>query len=62
MVTHLCHTTVNNKVCAVDEAALIAGQEQNGLGLFDRFSKSAGREMNLASMTLGLIVAEPVLE
>lgn len=56
------HTAINHKVRAVDEAALIASQEENGLSLLNRLAEAAGREVDFAAVTLGLVVAKPVLE
>jgi hypothetical protein len=56
------HTTVNNKIGSVDEAALVAGKEKNSLGLLDGFTETASGEVDFAAVTLDLVVAEPVLE
>jgi hypothetical protein len=56
------HSAVNNKIGSVHEAALVAGKEENCLGLLDSFAETAGREVDFAAVTLGLVVAEPVLE
>lgn len=61
-VTYLGHTTVNNKVSAVDEAALIAGQEDNGMRLLNGLTETSSGEVNLTALTLGLIITQPVLE
>jgi len=56
------HATVNHKVRAVDETALVAGKKQNCLSLLDGLAKTSSGEVNLAAVALGLVVAEPVLE
>ena len=58
----LSHTTIDNEVCAIDEAALVAGQEKHCLGLLDCLTKAACGEVNLAAVALLSIVTEPVLE
>ena len=60
--TYLCHTPVNDKVGPVHEAAFVAGQEENGLGLLDGFAEAAGGEVDLTAVALGCVVAEPVLK
>lgn len=47
---------------AVDKAALVACKEEDGLCLFDSLTKPAAGEVNLATMALGLVVTEPVLQ
>jgi hypothetical protein len=56
------HTTINHKVRAVNKAALIASQEENGLGLLNCLAEAARGKVDFAAVTLGLVVAEPVLE
>src|SRR5687768_9205032 len=58
----LGHAAVNDKVVSVDKAALVACQEDHGMGLFNRLAEPARREMDLAPLALGLVIAEPVLE
>lgn len=58
----LCHSAVYDEISAVDEAALVAGEEENGLGLLDGFAEAAGGEVDFAAVALGLVVTEPVLE
>jgi hypothetical protein len=58
----LGHTAINDKVCTVDEAALVAGQEQNRLSLLDSFTEATSGEVDLAAVTLLSVVTEPVLE
>lgn len=43
----LGQTTIHDKVRRVDEATFIASQEDDGMGLLNRFSKATGREMDL---------------
>jgi hypothetical protein len=50
------------EICADDERALIARQKDNRMSLLDSLAETTSREMDLATMTLGLIVTEPVLE
>ncbi len=59
---HLAHAAVNNEIHAVDEAALIAGQEDNGVRLLNRLAEAAGRHVHQAPLPLGLVVAQPVLQ
>jgi len=61
-MTYLGHATVNNEVSSVDKAALVAGKEDDGVGLLDGLTETAGGEVNLTTETLGLVVAQPVLE
>lgn len=56
------HTTVNDKVAAVDEAGLIGSQEQDSLGLLNSLAETAGGEVDLAPVALRLVISEPVLE
>jgi hypothetical protein len=60
--THSCHATINNKISTGDEAALIACQEQNGIGLLDGFTKATSGEVHFAAGAFDSVVAEPVLE
>ena len=61
-VTHLRHPPIDNKIRAVHETALVAGEEEHGLGLLDGLAEAAGWEVDLAAVALGRVVAEPVLE
>ena len=61
-LTYLGHTTVNNKVRAIDEAAFITSEEENSLSLLDGFPETASWEMDLAAHALVLVGAEPVLQ
>lgn len=58
----LGHTAIDNEVRTVDEAALIAGKEEDRLGLLDSFAKATSREMDLTAVALRSIVTEPVLK
>ena len=58
----LGQTTIDDKVSRVDEAALIASQEDNGVGLLNGLSETTGREVNLATEALLLVITEPVLQ
>lgn len=60
--THPRHAAVDDEVGAVDEAALVAGEEEDGVRLLDGFAEAAGGEVDLAAVPLGGVVAEPVLE
>ena len=55
--THLTHASINHKVCPINEATLVASEEQDSLRLFDSFTESASGKVNLTSMSLGCIVA-----
>lgn len=56
------HTAIDYKVRAIDKAALVASEEQDSLSLLDSLAEAARREVDFAAVTLGLVVAEPVLE
>jgi hypothetical protein len=56
------HTAVNDEIGTVDEAALVAGKEYDGLRLLHGLAESAGGEVHFAAVAFGRIVAEPVLE
>ena len=58
----LGHAPIDDEIRAVDEATLVTGQEDHGVCLLDGLAESTGREMNLASMSFGRIVSQPVLE
>jgi hypothetical protein len=58
----LGHTAVNDKVTTVDEAGLVGSQEEDSLCLLDGLTETAGREVDLTPVTLGLVVSEPVLQ
>jgi hypothetical protein len=59
---YLGHATIHNEIGAIHEAAFVTGKEQDRLGLFDRFAKSACWEMDLSSMSLSRVIAKPVLK
>jgi len=56
------HTTINNKVSTVYEAALVAGKEEDALSLLDGFTKATGWEMDFAAVALSFVVAKPILQ
>ena len=56
------HPAVDDKVGTVHEGRLVARQEQHCLRQLDRFSETAGGEVDLAPVPLLLVVAEPVLK
>ena len=58
----LRHAAINHEVGAVDEAALVARKEDNGLRLLDGLAKSACWEVYLAAVTLRCVVTKPVLQ
>ena len=60
--TYLGHATIDNKVGAVDEAALIAGQEDDSVCLLNSLTEPSSREVDFTTVTLGLIITQPVLE
>ena len=61
-VTYLGHPAIDHEVCTVDEAAFITSQEHHGLSLLDGFTKPTSREVNLTTVALRLVIAEPVLQ
>ena len=56
------HATVDDEVGAIDEAALVAGEEHDCLGLLDGFAEAAVWEVDFASVALFGIITEPVLQ
>ncbi len=56
------HTTIDDEISAANEAALIAGEEEDTLGLLDSLTEATSREMDFAAVTLGCVVAEPILQ
>lgn len=58
----LGQTTVDDEISGIDEAALIASQEDDSVGLFDGLSEATGREVDLATEALLLVITEPVLQ
>jgi hypothetical protein len=60
--TNLGHSTIHDKVGCIDKAALVAGKEDNSLGLFNSFTEPSSGKMYFSSAALRLVVAQPVLE
>lgn len=60
--TNLAHSSIYDKVLPNDKRALVTSQEDDGLRLFNGFSKAAGWEMDRPTLTFDFIVAEPVLK
>ena len=60
--TYLGHTAVNHEILAINEAAFITGKEQDSVGLLDSLAKPSSREVDLATMALCCIIAQPVLQ
>jgi hypothetical protein len=58
----LRHTTINYEICAVNKATLVTSKEENRLSLLNGLSETSSRKVNLAAVSLGLVVAEPVLQ
>jgi hypothetical protein len=56
------HTAIDNKISAVNEAALVTGKEEYRLSLLNGLAKATSGEVNFTTVALGLVVAEPVLE
>ena len=56
------HTTIDNEVSTVDEAALVAGKEEDALSLLDGFAEATGWEMDFAAVALSFVVAKPILQ
>jgi hypothetical protein len=56
------HTAIDHKVGAVDEAALVAGKEENRLSLLNGLAEATSGEMDFTAVALCLVVAKPVLE
>lgn len=57
-----CKTTVDCEIGGIDKATLITGEEDDGVGLFDRFTETAGWEMDFATESFLLVVSQPVLQ
>jgi hypothetical protein len=57
-----CHTAVDHEVGTVDEAALVAGEEENTLCLLNSLTKATRGEVDFAAVALGCVVTEPVLQ
>lgn len=60
--TYLSHSTINNEISTVDEAALVTGKEKHSLSLLNRLTKAPSWEVHLASVALGLIITQPILK
>ena len=46
----------------IHKAAFVAGKPQHSLGLLDGLTKAARRKVDLATVTLSGVIAEPVLQ
>lgn len=60
--TYLGHSSINNKLSRVHEAALVTGKEQDCLSLFDSLAEPASWEMDLTTVSLCCVITKPVLE
>jgi len=58
---YLSQSSIDNKIRSIDEAALVAREEQHSLSLLDGFAETPTREVNFTAMALRLVVAKPVL-
>ena len=58
----LCQTTVDGEIGGIDKATLIAGKKDDGVGLFDSFTETAGWEMDFATEPFLVVVSQPVLQ
>lgn len=47
---------------AIDEARLVTGKEDDSVSLLNGLAEATSREVDLAAVTLGLVVTEPVLK
>jgi hypothetical protein len=56
------HTTVDNKVCTIDETALVASEEENGLSLLNGFAEATSREVDFTTGSLNCVVTKPILQ
>lgn len=54
---YLCQATINKKIRTIDKTTLIACEKDDSVGLFDSFAEATGWEVNLATVTLGSVVA-----
>ena len=61
-IAYFRHSPINHEVGPIHETTLIAGQEQDGLSLFNGFAEAAGWEVHLAALAFGCVVTEPVLQ
>lgn len=60
--TYLGQSSVDDEIGSVDEAALIASKENDGVRLLDGLAKTTRGEVNFAPEALGLVVTKPVLK
>lgn len=58
----LCQTPVDGEIGGIDKATLITGEEDDGVGLLDRFTETTGWEMDFATESFLLVVSQPVLQ
>ena len=56
------HATIDDEIGAVDEAALIAGKEEDTLRLLDGLTETTRGEVDFATVTLSLVVTKPILQ
>lgn len=59
---YLCHASIDDKVGAVDEAAFVTGEKDDGVSLLDGFPEAAARKVDLTPVALFFVISEPVLE
>lgn len=52
----LGHASIYDKIASIDETALVAGKEHDRMRLLDGLAEPACREVNLAAVTLGLVI------
>lgn len=60
--TYLRHTPINDEIGTIDKRTLITRQKHHGVRDFNGFAEPTSGEMDFAPMTLGNVVAEPVLQ
>lgn len=60
--TDFSHPSIYDEVGSVDKAALVTGEEENGLCLLNSFAPTTGGKVNLTTLALLDIVSKPVLE
>lgn len=60
--TYLGHSTIHNKVTAIDETALVTSQKHHGMSLLNSLSEPTSREVHLPPEALGLVVTQPILQ
>lgn len=58
----LGQAAVHHEVRGIDEAAFVAGQEDDSMSLLDRLTEPAGGKMDLATESLLLVVSKPILQ